>query len=52
MSMLFSNFFEKILPGISWPGEMVGNGNNPIPGVGFAHFDISLFWAWMDLENS
>ena len=33
-------------------GEMVGNGNKPIPGVGFTHCDILIFWAWMDLEKS
>lgn len=52
MSIVFFKFFKKIFPAYRGPGEMVGNGNKPIPGVGFTHCDILLFWAWMDLENS
>ena len=48
----FFQIFLKNSFGISGPGEMVGNGNKPTPGVGFTHFDILIFWAWMDLENS
>nr|DAI62037.1 MAG TPA: hypothetical protein [Caudoviricetes sp.] len=52
MSILFSNFFEKFFRHTGAPGGVARNGNKPTPGVGFAHCDILIFWAGMDLENS
>ena len=48
----FFQFFLKNLFGIPGPYRAAGNGNKPIPGVGFAHCDIFLFLGINGLEKS